>query len=109
MQARAGANRLVALAKYTKVSVLGSFQGRTNFKVMDGPSKGQTLSLADRNVAEYLGNKAPIPSPAVIVVTYGKYTEGWVSVARGGQKLDQQMATLQVGAITAEVTMNSVW
>lgn len=109
MQARAGSSRMVSLAKYTKVTMLDSTGGRSSFKVMDGPSKGQTLSLADRHVAEYLGSKAPIQSPAVIVVTYGKYTEGWVSVARGGQKLDQQMATLQVDRISAQVTMNSVW
>ena len=46
---------------------------------------------------------------ARIVVTYGKYVQGWVSEARGGQKLDQQMAMLEVAGIRVEVTMNSVW
>jgi hypothetical protein len=109
MQARVGSNRLVPLAKYTKVTILASTDGRTSFKVMDGPAMGQTLSMADRNVVEYLGTTGPTQSPATIVVTYGKYTEGWVSEARGGQKLDQQLATLQVSGITAQVTMNSVW
>lgn len=68
-----------------------------------------TRTLADTSVTEFLGSKAPLQTPAHIVVTYGKYVEGWVSEARGRQKLDQQMATLQIAAIRAQVTMNSVW
>ncbi len=110
LQARAGdSGVLLPLSKYTKVTLTESRSGRTYFKVMDGLAKGRTLSLADANAKEYLGSTAPQPTLATIVVTYGKYIEGWVSAAREGQKLDQQMATLEVAGITAQVTMNSVW
>ena len=110
LQARqSGSMMLVSLAKYTKVTLIESRLGRTFFKVMDGAAKGQTLSLADVNVAEYLGLRAPVQTPASIVVTYGKYVAGWVSQARGGQEIDQQLATLEVAGLTVQVTMNSVW
>jgi hypothetical protein len=110
LQARQGeSTALIPLSKYTKVTLTESRAGRTYFKVMDGLAKDKTLSLADANAREYLGSKAPAPTPASIVVTYGKYVEGWVSAARNGEKLDQQMATLEVAGITAQVTMNSVW
>jgi hypothetical protein len=109
LQARADAGALLPLSKYTKVVLTESRAGRTYFKVMDGLAKGRTLSLGDANAQEYLGSRAPTASPASIVVTYGKYVEGWVSAARNNQKLDQQMATLEVAGISAQVTMNSVW
>lgn len=104
-----GSTVRISLAKYTKLQRIESKLGRTSFKVLDGPSRGQIVSLADAHVGEFLGSKAPLQTPARIVVTYRKYVEGWVSEARGGQKLDQQMATLEVDGITAHVTMNSVW
>lgn len=100
---------LVSLSKYTKVTLVESRLGRTFFKVLDGAAKGKRLSLTDANAVEYLGSTAPRPTQASIVVTYGKYVEGWVSEARGGQELQQQMATLEVAGISAQVTMNSVW
>ncbi len=100
---------LVSLAKYTRVALIESRLGRTYFKVMDGAAKGQTLSLTDVNATEYLGSKAPVQSLAEVVVTYGKYVDDWISRARGGQKLGQQMATLEVAGISTQVTMNSVW
>ncbi len=65
--------------------------------------------LYEANAKIYLGTAAPKIAAAVVTVTYGKYQEGWVSVARRGEKLDQQFANLKVGATTAQVTMNTVW
>jgi len=99
---------LVPLAKYTGVQVTGVVNGRTIFKVMDGPRKGSVLSLTEANAKIYLGSKAPSRTPAELQVSYGKYVAGWHSAARN-QDLDQQMATLTVGAIHARVTMNTNW
>jgi hypothetical protein len=106
---QADAAGFISLAKYTKLQRIEAKLGRTSLKVMDGPAKGRAVSLADSHVAEFLGSKAPEQKPARIVVTYGKYVEGWISEARGGQKLDQQMATLEVAGISVQVSMNSVW
>lgn len=110
LQTRQGeSGHLVSLAKYTEVAVGDTLHGRKMFKVLDGPARGQTLSLADANAASYLGTRFPTRGALNIEVTYGGYVEGWVSAARNGQLLDQQLATLKVGSITAQVTMNSVW
>jgi hypothetical protein len=99
---------LVSVAKYTQLDRIESRAGRTFFKVMDGPARGQVVSLSDANAAEFVGSRAPAQSPAQIVVTYGRYVPDWPSEARG-QPLDQQMATLEVSGIRVAVTMNSVW
>jgi hypothetical protein len=99
---------LVPLAKYTGVRVANGQGDRTTFKVIDGPQAGKTLSVTTGNANRYLGIRAPQRSPAEIEVTYGKYVAQWHSVARG-QDLDQQMATLKIGAISVQVTMNTNW
>jgi hypothetical protein len=99
----------VALLKYTKVTILGASNGRTKFRVEDGHARGKTVSLSDANARTYLGTQAPQPSLAKATVTYGKYVEHWISAARRGEALDQQMATLAIGALSVPVTMNSVW
>jgi len=109
LQVRQGAGGLMSLTKYTKLRRIESRLGRTFFEVMDGSLRGQVVSLSDAHAAEFVGSKAPDAAPARIVVTYGRYTEGWVSAARGGERLDQQMATLEVAGIRVAVTMNSVW
>jgi hypothetical protein len=110
LQARRGeSGPLVSLAKYTEVVMGDTLHGRKMFKVVDGPARGQTLSLADTHVSNYLGTRFPTRGPLSIEVTYGAYVEAWVSAARNGQQLVQQMATLKVKGITAQVTMNSVW
>lgn len=110
LQARVGASAVLQpLCKYTQVQIIESKDDRTYFKVMDGPAKGRTLNLGDANASVYLGSTAPKPTAAELVVAYGKYTEGWVSVARNGEKLDQQLATLTVDGITVQVTMNTDW
>jgi hypothetical protein len=103
------ASVLVPLCKYTKVASITSKHGRTSFKVQDGSAMGKVLSLSDANAKIYLGSKAPQASGITATVTYGKYVEGWVSTARGGEKLDQQLATLRLDGSTYNVTMNSVW
>lgn len=100
---------LLPLCKYTKLEMRGSKAGRTNFLVLDGAQRGKLLSMKDGNAATYIGTTAPSTGVASVTVTYGKYVEGWVSKARRNQKLDQQFATLKIGRITAEVTMNTVW
>ena len=104
-----GPGPLLSICKYTKLQVLGSLGGRTSLQIMDGPSRGATVSLADSNAASYLGTKAPVQGLADIEVTYGKYVPGWISAARNNQALDQQMATLKVGMVTVDVTMNTNW
>ena len=101
-------NAAVYLLKYTRVQLTERRQGRTFFEVMDGGAKGRTLSLSDENSLVYLGPKAPTIGPAKVVVTYGKYVEGWVSRPRG-ESLNHQLATLEVAGITAQVSMNSEW
>lgn len=108
VQAKPANGPLVPLHKYTKVVVTQVVAGRTYFKVLEGHHQGQVLSMQDANAKEYLGTIAPVSKPATLVVKYGHYVEGWYSAARQG-KLDQQFATLQAGALSLDVTMNSVW
>lgn len=100
---------LASICKYTKLQLLGSAAGRSSLFILDGPLKGQKVSLSENNAHIYLGRKAPLQSLAHIEVTYGKYVQDWISVARNNQKLDQQMATLKIGSLTAEATMNTNW
>ncbi len=103
------------LCKYTKLQALPSNNRRPTenrrsyFKVMDGPQYGKVVSLNEINAGIYIGSYAPTSSPINVAVTYGKYVKDWVSEARGGEKINQQMATLNIGNITAQVTMNSNW
>jgi hypothetical protein len=110
---------LLPLCMYTKVALafvtkdgkktLELKGGRASFKVLDGTHAGKVLTMGEANVKIYLGTAAPTAGVVSVTVTYGKYVEGWVSAARGGEKLDQQFATLTVGSISAQVTMNTVW
>lgn len=102
-------NDFLYLCKYTKVMLLNSKEGRTYFKVMDGAGAGKTVSLTDANTKEYLGKTPPKQSAVEVVVTYGKYVNDWASVARGGELLQQQMATMSVSGVTVSITMNSIW
>ena len=74
----------------------------------EGPAKGRTLSLSDANARFYLGNKGPKLSGIAVAVEYGSFVKAWVSKARRGELIDQQMATMTVGSLRVEVTMNSV-
>lgn len=99
----------IPLAKYTKVKLTHSKNGRAYFKILDGHYRGHNASLTDHNATEYLGNIPPKQSLATITVTYGKFVPEWISVARRGQKLDQQFATAEISGINVQVTMNTVW
>lgn len=99
----------IPLAKYTKVFASKVQFGRVKFRVEDGPQRGRALSLLEANAGEFLGSKQPAQQLARVTVTYGKYVERWLSVARGGQEINQQMATLAIGSLVVQVTMNSVW
>jgi hypothetical protein len=74
-----------------------------------GALKGRTLSLSDANATTFLGTKGPTLSGVTVTVAYGPFVKGWVSKARQGELIDQQMATMTVGSLTVDVTMNSVW
>jgi len=99
---------LVPLCKYTKLAMTHFADGRTYFKVLDGHHKGQVMSLGDANAKEYLGIRAPVQSAAQIVVTYGRFEAAWHSSVRK-LNIDQQMATMSIGSIQVQVTMNSDW
>lgn len=99
----------IPLCKYTKVKLLGTKNGRTSFKVMDGPQAGKTASLKVEYAKQYLGNIAPKVGVVDIVVTYGMYEVGWVSTARANQQINQQWASLSVDGVNINVTMNSIW
>jgi len=99
----------IALPKYTKVLVSPPHLGRVKFRVQEGAHLGRTLSLSEANARMYLGSKSSVQQPARMMVTYGRYVERWISEARGGQPIDQQMATVAINGLTVAVTMNSVW
>lgn len=109
LQAKPANGPFVPLHKYTKVVVTQVVAGRTYFKVLEGHHKGQVLSLQDANAKEYLGTAAPIGKPVSVTITYGAFVPRWVSQARRGEEIDQQMATLEVAGIRVQLTMNSVW
>lgn len=100
-----------ALCAYTKASVIRNKEGRTFFRVCDGPDKDMIASLKDENAAIYLSNHprdASIEAEAVLTVTYKKLVKNWYSKARG-ELLDQQMASVTFDGKTLEATLNSVW
>jgi hypothetical protein len=97
------------LPKYTKVMLLAHKNGKTFFRVQDGAHNGKICYMSQANVTEYLGKIAPKKTPAELVVTYGKYVPDWESNARGGEKLEQQLATATIDGVSVKVTMNSIW
>lgn len=70
------------LCMYTKVSMIKTKLGWTTFKVLDGPYAGQTLKFGEANAKIYLGKTAPAIGGAKVIITYGKYVQGWASEAR---------------------------
>ena len=99
----------MSIPKYTKLDRLESKGGRTYFSILDSAAKGGVVSLSDAHVPDTIGARAPQQTPAHAVVTYGRYVEGWISRARNGEALDQQMASLEVRSTSVAVSMNSVW
>lgn len=97
-----------SLFKYCKVMLIGSKDGRTYFKVMEGESRGEIAFLSNFNANQYLGKTAPVKKSAEIVMTYGAYDEDWKSVTRG-RTLPQQLASGALGGIRFEAAMNTRW
>jgi hypothetical protein len=104
------------LHKYCKLMLLGSKNGQTYMKVVEGTHNGKIVRMSTVNVDTYLGKVAPKQEPAVLTVTYGKYEKGWLSQARKRVSqnerdylLDQQWATVRIGKLKVQATMNSVW
>lgn len=112
-----GKETWVFLHKYCKIILLGSKNDKTYMRIAEGTHKGKTVWMTSANVDTYLGKKAPEQEPAVLTVTYGKYETGWLSKARESiyrsqpeqYKLNQQWATVRIGKLKAQATMNSVW
>lgn len=96
------------LFKYTRLTHVQERGERTHFKIAEGPYAGRSASLAQANAREYLGSRAPRAVPAQLTVTYGAYQPGWYSEARK-EKLDQQLAQLEIAGVSASVTMNTIW
>ncbi|WP_155630670.1 hypothetical protein [Burkholderia cepacia] len=97
-----------SLFKYCKVMLIGSKNGRTYFKVMEGESRGKIAFLSDSNASQYLGKTAPTQKSVELVMTYGAYDESWESVTRN-RILPQQFASGTLGEIRFEATMNTSW
>lgn len=108
LQAKSKSGELVPLFKYLRVGEVTSREGRTYFKVMEGPHQGRVLSLSDLNAKVHLGIKGPKRGPARITVTWGKYDERWPSSA-WPQALPQQLAKIQIGEISVAATLNTIW
>ncbi|WP_124546443.1 hypothetical protein [Burkholderia cepacia] len=97
-----------SLFKYCKVMLIGSKNGRTYFKVMEGESRGTIAFLSDSNASQYLGKTAPTQKSVELVMTYGAYDESWESITRK-RMLPQQLASGTLGEIRFEATMNTSW
>jgi hypothetical protein len=100
-----------SLCSHTKVQVITKANGRTLFKVCDGPNKDQSLSMSNENAALHLSNHpkdAPAQAEASLTVIYKKRDTAWYSKARN-QTLDQQLGSLAFLGKTIEVTLNSDW
>ncbi len=98
----------VSLHKYTKIMLLGTKDGRTYFKVLEGTQSGKTLHMKQENADEYLGKIAPKLEAATLIVNYGKFDRNWPSKARNIE-FEQQLATGTAGGLKLDLTMNSIW
>ena len=101
----------ISLCSYTKTQVITRSNGRTLFKVCDGPNKELVVSMKNENAGLYLSNHPkdiPAQAEASLTVVYKKRDNAWYSKARN-QTLDQQMGALSFLGKTVEVTLNSDW
>ncbi|MBI0096550.1 MULTISPECIES: hypothetical protein [Gilliamella] len=99
------------LYMYTKLTLLGINNNgdRVRLRVEDGEWKGLMGSMMIKGGADtYLDLTPPDNKIPTIKLKYGKFVSGWYSIPRD-QKLDQQFATLTVGNISVQVTLNSDW
>lgn len=103
-----GGTTPIPLSKYTKLERRGVKDGRVQYIVIDGPSKGQKGSMAEADAKKFIGRKAPTQGVIQITVAYGGHDPAWKSDIRN-ETLDQQFATLTVDKISVKITMNSIW
>ncbi|WP_294834085.1 hypothetical protein [uncultured Gilliamella sp.] len=99
------------LYMYTKLTLFGINNNgdRVRFKIEDGEYKGRIGSMViKKGVDTHLGVISPDNSIPTIKVKYGKFVTNWYSKPRD-EILDQQFATLTVGNISVQVTLNSDW
>lgn len=97
-----------SLFKYCKVMLIGSKNGRTYFKILEGESSGKIAYLSDANVDVYLGKIAPKQKTLELIVTYGEYDPAWKSISRE-RTFPQQLASGELGKIRFEAAMNTSW
>ncbi|WP_318834156.1 hypothetical protein [Burkholderia cepacia] len=97
-----------SLFKYCKVMLIGSKDGRTYFKILEGESKGRIAFLSGANISEYLGKTAPKQKPIELVMTYGRFDVRWYSKSRK-ENMQQQLADGILDGIHFEAAMNSSW
>ena len=105
--------------KYTKLTLLklNKDGDRVIFRIEEGAFKGKYGSMRiEGGVKEHLSDTAPIINAAAkITLKYGKRKKNWQSNIRTnlntGMPLiyDQQLATLTIGNISVEVTLNTEW
>ncbi len=98
-------NQNAFLPEYTKLQITESKNRRVYFKVLDGFNAGMLANLQDINASEYLGRKAPLQTPVVINVRYGKEEEVFSDTLH--TKPLQQTATLTVEGVSALITLNT--
>lgn len=100
-------NNVVQVCEYTKVAMIKGQDGRTYFRIMDGPHGGGRLASMKSEVAkDVLLKTPPTISTETLRVKYGPLSDE-VSSFKG--KLRQQWAMLTVGGQSITVTLNSVW
>ena len=99
------------LYMYTKLTLLGinNDGDRVRFRAEDGDWKGRMGSMKIKDGADtFLDVTPPDNIIPTIKVKYGKFVSDWYSIPRD-ERLDQQFATLTVGNISVQVTLNSDW
>ena len=99
------------LYMYTKLTLLGinNDGDRVTLRVEEGEWKGRMGSMKIKDGADtFLDLTPPDNMIPTIKVKYGKFVRDWYSIPRK-HKIDQQFATLTVGNISVQVTLNSDW
>ena len=96
----------IQLCEFTKVVMIKDEDGRTYFRIMDGPHSGRLASMPADIAKLCLRNTPSRQSTEILKVRYGKIGDE-DSPFKG--RLRQQWATLTLGGQTITVTLNSIW